>query len=60
MKFNVKVKDAVLVMYHSMKCMGEWTSQGNTVVTQALEVSNHLDATVHLCGKDLGAVRAGE
>jgi hypothetical protein len=29
-KFNVKVKEAVLVMYHSMQCMGEWTSQGTT------------------------------
>ena len=30
MEFNVKVKEAVLIMYHSMKSMGEWTSQGTT------------------------------
>jgi len=29
-EFNVKVKEAVLIMYHSMKSMGEWTSQGTT------------------------------
>jgi len=29
-KFNVKVKEAVLVAYHSMKCIGEWTSQCTT------------------------------
>jgi len=29
-EFNVEVKEAVLVMYHSMKCMHGWTRQGTT------------------------------
>jgi len=29
-EFNVKVQEGVLVMYHSMKCVGEWTSQATT------------------------------
>ena len=58
-EYSVKVKEAILVVYHSTKCIGEWTSQG-TVLTQALEVSNHFDVMVHLCEKDRSAIWAEE
>jgi hypothetical protein len=35
-------------------------SKHHTILTHALEVSNHLDAILHLCGRDVSAIWAGE